>query len=315
VVQALPPGGAPSANGLPTFPIYFENDDDSRRQLGKDSKVIFEAPETGSYVVRVRDVTGAGGEGYHYELIGRQVEEDFKVSIAAKTVVVSPGTGREVAFNVERMDEFEGEIAISVSGLPPCFSMVSPILVEKEQVQALAVLFAEEGAERPEPEAWKAVKVSARALVAGQSVEKALGNLGKIELGEPAKVKLEILADGEVASPRVREDGLLELSVAAGETIRAVVRATRAGGFEGEIPLGKEDSGRNLPFGVVVENVGLNGLLILQQEAERNFFLRAGPRWLTTQERVFHLRTTLEGGITSRPVVLKVKAGEAVAGR
>ena len=56
-------------------------------------------------------------------------------------------------------------------------------------------------------------------------------------------------------------------------------------GFKGPIPFGNEGSGRNLPFGVIVDNLGLNGLLILDNQDEREFFITAdaGTREQTRQ--------------------------------
>ena len=41
------------------------------------------------------------------------------------------------------------------------------------------------------------------------------------------------------------------------------------------MPFGTEGSGRNLPFGVIVDNLGLNGLLVLQNQLESVFFVTA----------------------------------------
>ena len=92
-----------------------------------------------------------------------------------------------------------------------------------------------------------------------------------------------------------------------GETIRARVRAVRHD-FPGRIELGRDDdAGRNLPHGVYVDNVGLNGLLIVEDQTEREFFLTASP---ITQpgRRLFHLKATPDGGQTSLPVWLDVVA-------
>ena len=64
--------------------------------------------------------------------------------------------------------------------------------------------------------------------------------------------------------------------------------------------------GRNLPFGVFVDNLGLNGLLVLENQQERVFFVTADPS-TPEQVRPFHLTTAVEGGQSSRPVLLRVK--------
>ena len=58
-------------NGLPVFPVYYANDDDGERGLGADSRVHFTAPEDGSYLVRVTDARGHGGERFAYRLVLR----------------------------------------------------------------------------------------------------------------------------------------------------------------------------------------------------------------------------------------------------
>ena len=70
---------------------------------------------------------------------------------------------------------------------------------------------------------------------------------------------------------------------------------------------GNEGSGRNLPFGVIVDNLGLNGLLVLEDQTERTFFVTA-DRITPEQVRPFHLTTTVAGGQSSRPVILRVRA-------
>jgi hypothetical protein len=64
-------------NGLPVFTLYYENDDDSQRKLGKDSRLTFVAPADGAYFVRVTDVRGFSGEDFKYELIIRRPMPDF----------------------------------------------------------------------------------------------------------------------------------------------------------------------------------------------------------------------------------------------
>ena len=83
------------------------------------------------------------------------------------------------------------------------------------------------------------------------------------------------------------------------------VLATRVD-FKDRIELGKEDSGRNLPHGVYVDNLGLNGLLIVEGETERSFTLRA-PRWVPESSRWIFLRAKQDGGQASQPVLLHVK--------
>ena len=44
IVEPHPPGTKLVPNGLPVFPLNFENDDDSHRELGKDSRLLLHRP-------------------------------------------------------------------------------------------------------------------------------------------------------------------------------------------------------------------------------------------------------------------------------
>ena len=57
---------------------------------------------------------------------------------------------------------------------------------------------------------------------------------------------------------------------------------------------------------MIVDNLGLNGLLILEDQDERTFFVTADES-VPRQTRPFHLTTTAAGGISSLPVILHVR--------
>ena len=80
------------------------------------------------------------------------------------------------------------------------------------------------------------------------------------------------------------------------------MKATRHD-FQGRIEFGKEGAGRNLPHGVFVDNLGLNGLLIVEGQGEREFFITAA-RKAAPGRRLFHLHTGADGGQSSLPVWL-----------
>ena len=315
IVKPLPPGTELIANGLPVYTLYYENDDDPQRRWGSDSMLIFTAPADGDYMVRLRDVRGQGGPAFKYALTARPRMEDFKVTLKGMNPTVNAGSGKEFSFTVERLDDFAGEIRIDVNGLPKGFHSSSPIVIEKEQFGAEGVIFAKADAEAPTEEDLKKVKLTATATIRGREISHEVGSLGKIQLGPRAKVTVEIAADGDSGQPKQEPGGPLELTIHPGETISAIVRANRAKDFKEQVPFGKEDSGRNLPFGVFVDNIGLSGLLILADQDERRFFITAGPEWLPDTTRLFHLRTTATGGQTTRPVLLHVKKKDTIATR
>lgn len=61
-----------------------------------------------------------------------------------------------------------------------------------------------------------------------------------------------------------------------------------------------------------MDNIGLNGLLIVEGESEREFFLTAAPR---TQpgRRLIYLWTGAGGGQATLPIWLNVVAGDTAA--
>ena len=112
------------------------------------------------------------------------------------------------------------------------------------------------------------------------------------------------LSDGtEFDSSPEREP--LELTIAPGETISARVVIER-GNFKGRVDLGGLDSGRNKPHGVDVDNIGLNGLLIVEGQSERQFFITA-DKWVPETTRRFHIRAGPEKGLITPPILLHVR--------
>lgn len=311
IVRPLPPGSRPAANGLPVFRLFYANDDESTQQLGVDSQLIFTPPRDGDYVVRITDVRGAGGgtrpDDYAYTLTMRPARPSFTVAVGGRDPKVSPGSGRELTFTATRLEGFDGPIAIDVTHLPPGFRFHGPVEIEAGQRQALGVLTAAADAAAPDAAADKAVMVRASATIDGSDVVREVGSLGDIQLAEKPKLTVAILpgGDGTVAAA---PGGPVEFAIRPGQTITARVRAQRHD-FQGRIELGTADAGRNLPYGVFVDNIGLNGLLIVEGQDDREFFITASPV-ARPGSRPFHLRATADGGQASVPAVIHVLPDE-----
>jgi len=306
VVEPHPPGTDLLANGLPVFPLYFDNDDDARRELGKDSRLHFTAPADGSYLLKIKDVRGLQGPDFKYTLTVRPSHPDFAVTLKAAKPAVGPGSAREFTVTAKRIDGFEGPIRVDIEGLPPGFSAGAPLVIEPGQIEALGVITADAKAEAPTPEQASANKVRASATIGGREVVHPVTPFGAIKLAEKPTLRVRIEPADDGPQPVGSDpDGPLEFAIQPGQTITLTVKVERAG-HKGLVPLGKEGAGRNLPFGVYVDNLGLNGLLILEDQDERKFFITAdesAPR----QTRSFHLTTTAAGGLSSLPVVLHVR--------
>ena len=309
IVVPHPAGSQPVPNGLPVFRLNFENDDDPTREAGVDSRLLFTAPKTGEFLVRVTDTRGSGGAtNFHYTLAMRPSRPDFSVTVEGLNPKVSPGSGRELRFVAKRREGFTGPIRIDIANLPPGFTASTPVEIEAGQLAAVATLHAEPAVSSPDDTADKAVKVSAVATIRGREVRHELGSLGDLQVGKPPKLTVEILAGNDRAPVRESPGQPLEFTIRPGETITARVRAVRHD-FKDRIELGGEDSGRNLPHGLYVDNIGLNGLLIVEGQTERDFFITAAPM-AKPGIRQFHLRARGDEGQVSRPAIIRVLSGE-----
>lgn len=306
IVEPHPPRAQLIPNGLPVFTLYYENDDDSRRRMGADSRLTFTAPRDGNYLVRVSDARGFGGSEYKYSLMIRPRRPDFRVTLAGADPTVSPGSAREFTVTAERLDDFEGPIQVDIDGLPPGFQVTTPVIIEAGQNTALGVISAAKDAPPPTPENTATSTVRASAEIRGQTVTKDVNSLGTIKLGAAPQVYVRIVPAEQPPSETEGADGSpWELVIRPGTTVTAKVVIER-NGHEALVDFGKEDSGRNLPHGVFIDNIGLNGLMILEGQTERTFFVTAA-KWVPEGTRLFHLLARVDGNQASLPVMLRVE--------
>ena len=296
-VAALPAGSQPPPNGLPVVRLNYENDDDPQRRFGSDSLLLFKAPSAGGYLVRISDRRGFGGpKDFHYKLTVRDQRPDFTVSIGGGDAKVPRGGGVEFSVSLKRIEGFTGPVKIDVDNLPEGISAGTPLTVQPNQLRALGLILAASDAADPGDEADGAVAITATAMINGREVTKDVGSLGNLQVAETPKMKVRVLGADGTENPRFK--------IRQGETINARVRIDR-GDHKGIIDFGKDDSGRNLPHGVFVDNIGLNGLLLLGDQSERDFQVTAS-KIAALGPREFHLKTGSGGGAVSQRVVIEV---------
>ena len=310
IVEPHPAGTELIPNGLPVFPIYYENDDESRRKFGSDSLLAFTAPSDGEYLVRITDARSFAGDDYKYELLVRPRIPSFKVTLGGANPTVNAGSGKEFTVSVDRLDGFEGEIRVDIEGVPPGFHVTTPVVIEAGQTQALGTINALPDAPKLTAENAKATKITATAMIRGKEVKSDVNNFGEIKLADKPKLLVKLVSSKDDASEPT-PDVPLELTIAPGETITARVRIER-NGFEGRVGVGRADAGRNMPHGVYVDNIGLNGLLIVEGQNERTFFITASKTAAETT-RMFHLRADAEGNQTSWPAILHIRRRDTLA--
>ncbi len=287
IVQPHPVGTQIVPNGLPTFPLYYANDDDADRRLGSDSKLSFTAPRDGDYLVRVSDVRGHGGDRFAYHLVVREAQPDFTVAVGGKNASVNSGSGKQVTFTATRSDGFEEAIDIEASGLPPGVSLSSPIRIQAGHNVARAILHLQPDAPAWSKDAWSKVKLTAKAKIGEKPITKPLGNLGQVKRAPSPKLTVHL----EPA----------EVTIEPGATVSATLKVER-NGFDGRIRF----EVNNLPHGVIVDNIGLSGVLIPAGETQRRIFLTARD-WVAETTRPFHAVAGAEGNQASAPILLHVR--------
>jgi len=307
IVEPHAPGETIIPNGLPVFPVYFENDDDAQRKLGADSRLTFTAPADGEYLVRISDTRDFQGQNYKYELTIRPPAPDFNVRVEGGGMTVNRGSGKMFTLKADRIDNFDGAIRVEISGVPEGFYVTSPLTIQAGHYTAEGAVYAFPDAAEPPSNAWKDVKITAKAVIRGEEVAKQIGGLGQVKLAGAPKILVSLSAKDVQAAPSdaYRRGAIPEVAIAPGETIETTLRVTRNGN-NGVLSFGKEDAGRNLPHGVFVDNIGLNGVLLLQGQTERTVFITADS-WVPETSRLFFLKSNQEGGQCSWPLRIVVE--------
>jgi WD40 repeat protein len=307
IVEPHPPGSTLAANGLPVFTIYYQNDDDGERRLGRDSRLTFRPPADGDYLVRVSDVREQSGDRFAYRLKVRPARPDFRAVLNGANPSVGAGSAREFSVSVERIDGFEGEVRVEVNGLPPGFSVSHPLFIEAGHTEARGSLSAAADAAAPGEAEGSRTRVTATAVIEGKTITREVNNLGRIKLEprpkllvrlEPWREPVQGGSAGPAAPPGRRPPA--EIAIAPGESIPALLRVER-NGYDDLVTFQVD----NLPHGVIVDNIGLNGVLIPKGQNERQIFLNAA-RWVSETLRPCHAVENQAGGQASPPVLLRV---------
>lgn len=261
-IQLHPPGSKFSNNGLPQVHLYYQNDDGGPG-YSKDSLVHFVAPADGDYIVKLRDIQGLGGENYAYRLTVREPRPDFRLSVNDPNPNVPIGGCIPVTLTARRMDDFDGPIQVAVHDLPPGFT-ATPGVIQPGQVNSTLLLCASAHAKLDRAAALK-ISGKAQNLVREADPD---DHLKLISLTTPPDVQM-------VAETK-------ELTIPQGGTGKITVSIQRQNEFAGRVPIDV----RNLPPHVEVPDVGLNGILLNENENRRTFTIEAladakpGEQWI-----------------------------------
>jgi hypothetical protein len=298
-------------NGLPVFTVNYQNDDSGSRKTGRDSSITFTAPADGRYIVRVTDTRGMSGDRFVYSLAIREPKPDFSVKLAGMNPTVMPGAAIGFSFRAERMDSFDDPIQIAITGLPTGYWASSPLLIEAGHDLISGTLHA--AADAKADADWSKLKITATA----NKLTHDGGTFGKVTLG--AQPKFIIVLEPDIGGkPAMRELAAetkpLELTLAPGQTVKAWLRAVRQND-KGIINLDVH----GMPHGVIIDDIGLNGVQIREGENERPIYFRAA-NWVKDQDKLCHGAISSArnehdsaGLQTSFPILLKIRKAAGVA--
>lgn len=284
-VAIHPPGTTFPPNGFPVIHLDYRNDDGGPG-FGKDSRLFFDPPADGEYQVRVSDARGQGGPSYAYRLTVRPPRPSFTVRFSPTRPAVWKGGAVPITVTADRLDGYQGPIALRLENLPPGLSAPATTIPAEEENTAFA-LFADPKAALPAKAA--PLRLVARATIDGQEVVR-----------EAAGEVPTLVEPGDLVTTTEQS----EVTLRPGGEVTLTVRIERRNGFKGRVPLDV----RGLPHGVRVLDIGLNGILITERETSRTCVLYCEP-WVTPQEHPFVVLARREGKNTehaARSVLLRI---------
>jgi WD40 repeat protein len=306
IVEPHPPGEELQPNGLPVFRLNYVNDDDGDRQLGTDSRLHFTAPATGSYIVRVTDNRGRGGPRFFYRLNVRDARPDFTVVLNGAAPNILPGAGREFSLTANRIDGFDGDIRVDISGVPKGFLVSTPMVIQAGHSDAEGTINCDSNAVAPTPADLANIEVTATAMVNGREFVEAVNPFTSITLGEKPKLLVDCEPyDAAMTNYPARNvsEKPLEVTLEPGGETPVWIKVKRQG-HDDLVTF----TGENLPHGVIIDNIGLNGVLIPKEESEREIFLHA-EAWVPETDRLFYIKAAQAGAPTSLPVLIHIRHG------
>ena len=108
------------------------------------------------------------------------------------------------------------------------------------------------------------------------------------------------VSNTELKRPAVETPVVAEIDIVPGQETQVRLSVQRRG-FTGRIAF----EVFNLPHGVIVNDIGLNGVLIVEGQNERSIFL-AAEDWIPEQSRLFYAQANVEGNQCTLPMRLNV---------
>jgi hypothetical protein len=316
-VEIRPPGTRLEPNGMPVFQIDYVNDDGGTRFGGKDSRLHFQAPADGEYFLRLRDVRGLEGERFTYRLTVREPAPDFDVTLDPKSFNIPRGGRVSVAVTADRRDGFDGAIDVALRDLPPGLTAMPGRIPAGADTTVLTLAAAADAS-------FEGRKATLRSM-AGKPFD-VPGLVGLTLVGSATIDDRTVTHEADLTDPLsvvalapapdlVITTTAQQIAVAAGQEVTLTVNVERHNGFTARVPI----TVMNLPHGVRVNDIGLNGVMITEQETTRTVHIVVEP-WVQPQTQPIvvvgrvEVNSPLRNESAALPVVLVIKPAVTTSG-
>ncbi len=287
--EILPANAQFPPNGLPVFHLTYRNDDGGPG-YGPDSRLNFTVPKDGDYILHIRDVRGMQGPDFAYRLTIHGEEADFMLTASPDNPGVPQGGSVPITVTADRLPGYQGPIDIEVKGLPPGVT-VGPASIPAGQDSTVIVLRAGStaalGATTP-------MQIMGHAKVNGHDIVRVANE------GKPLQTAAVVPPPDLLVAADSRE-----VTLAPGKEVTVTLHVQRRNDFQGRVPCNIA----NLPPGVRVVNVGLNGVLVHQGQDTQSFTLKAEDWAQPIQQPIYVVGTVESDSSTvhaSAPLLLKV---------
>jgi hypothetical protein len=200
---------------------------------------------------------------------------------------------------------------VDLAQVPDGFQISTPLQIEEDHDLVSGSLLASPDAKSDAD--WSRMTISAMATIDGKVVKHSIPSFGPIKVGPAPKFIAHLTADKE-GRPQPNDGQPRELILAPGQTVKAWIRVER---HQFDELINFDIHG--LPHGVIVDDIGLNGVQVRTGETERALFLRCAP-WVADQDCLCHTTTASAraapdsaGLQTSAPLLLKIRRPTSAA--
>jgi len=228
----------------------------------------------------LKDVRGLEGEHFAYRLTAREATPDFDLTFDPKSFNIPRGGRVSVSVTADRQDGFDGPIEVELKDLPAGLTATGGTIPGGADTTVLMVSAAEDASlastSATLPSMWRgaydvrgvtSLKLVGRATIDGKPVTHAA------ELTDPVSVVALAPPPDLVVTTNTQQ-----IELTAGQEVTLTVTVERHNGLTARVPV----SVMNLPHGVRVNDIGLNGVMITEQETSRTVHIVAEP-WVRPQ--------------------------------